>query len=247
MILRSMMSSGEKRNPGAIIIGIDCPRCGRRNTPAARIPENPQGITSQPRSAWRSGFLICFHCGNRLREESLLETPTAPTCSGSSVPPAIRRLQTSTVQHDITDSGFSEVAGTVFFDCPRCGRRDVSGTAFNLKEELVPFLIPWRTSWVICHGCGSRLYSRVDARTLATLPADQARKHIRAYVSLISKTLVVTALLLFFTPILGLCLGAAAVLANLNIKSWWRTWSWVALALGVLAHATFGILIGLGL
>jgi hypothetical protein len=134
-----------------------------------------------------------------------------------------------------------ETGPDVVFDCPACGTAGAGATTYN-NVETVLLVFRWRTSWLCCQECGATLQSSRDVRELGGLSPEELRGVVRPYVGLVNRLFAVLAVLWGLLPIVGLVLAVVAVAINRRPDGW-RTTSRVGLAIAVVAHLVFAVLL----
>jgi hypothetical protein len=128
--------------------------------------------------------------------------------------------------------------------CPLCGERGVEAKTYA-QVERVKFLgipVDRRTSWAVCSRCGKHLLSSRDVHDLPGSSEEELDKVLAPYASFISRSIALLALILSWVPIVGIVLVLLAILLNRR-PGIWRTLSWIALGISLLAMAVLGILI----
>jgi hypothetical protein len=137
-------------------------------------------------------------------------------------------------------------SGETRIHCPSCGQRDIVARIFAKRETAKAFLvIPFlrKTTWyVVCAGCGTELYSRLNADELSWRTPDDLADSIYVRVSLIRKTLALLSLVMGIFPLVGLAFGVIAVVANRKSRGWPRGVSYLGLGLAVAFHLAFALL-----
>ena len=127
--------------------------------------------------------------------------------------------------------------GETRIHCPSCGRRDVVGRIEGRRETarafvFVPFLR--KTTWrVVCSGCETELYSRLDADELSWRTPDDLADSVYVRVSLIRKALALLSLAMGVFPLVGLVFAVIAVVANRGSRGWPKGVSYLGLVLAI--------------
>jgi hypothetical protein len=112
----------------------------------------------------------------------------------------------------------------VQFNCPKCGGVAVSGSSYELFDTLQVFhLVPlWNTrnTYISCSHCQAEMISRLNLDELHDYCDFDLTPYMSYDVSFVFKFLAVAALLLCWTPILGLVLAIIAVAGTFRVPGW---------------------------
>lgn len=129
-----------------------------------------------------------------------------------------------------------EVSANLRINCPRCGAKETRAVCYTVREVLG--LIVWhKTHWVKCLACGTELYSRLPPKDLAGLPPDVLEGVVVFRRSFVARTVTLLAVLLFWTPLVGLMVSALAVILNWRSGGWPKRLSLIALVISALLTA----------
>ena len=115
---------------------------------------------------------------------------------------------------------------TVQFNCPKCGAA-VRGATFEWLDTLmflycIP-LLKMRNTYVTCGNCRARLTSQLRLDDLQAYGNLDVTPYISYDVSFVFKFLAIAALLLCWTPAIGLALTIAALAGTIRVPGWPRT------------------------
>jgi hypothetical protein len=134
----------------------------------------------------------------------------------------------------------------VSFQCARC-KQAVTGTSRQRYEKVYALgLIPTfgkTNTFVTCDTCKAKFLSKLTIAQLQDHLNDDITQHLSLTNSFVITFLVVVAVLLFWTPFLGLILSAiATALTWKNAGGWIKMASRIALGLSILIHIGLAIL-----
>jgi hypothetical protein len=138
---------------------------------------------------------------------------------------------------------------TVQFNCPKCGAA-VRGATFEWLDTLMfLYCIPlWkmRNTYVTCGNCQGRLTSQLRLEDLYAYDNLDVTPYISYEVSFVFKFLSIAALLLCWTPAIGLGLTIAALAGTIRVPGWPRTLALVSAvpALAMSAVLLVGAMLG---
>ena len=145
---------------------------------------------------------------------------------------------------------------SVQFHCPVCGERDSVGVAWREREILRYFgLIPLPALdnyWIQGECCGKKAICSLRPEILTEFSADEieSRRYVRRYVSIVTRTLVLAAFLLCWTPVVGGVLTLLAWYFARGERGWVRWACRIAavvqcLVLAFMAFVVIGLNLGL--
>ncbi len=126
----------------------------------------------------------------------------------------------------------------VKFNCPRCGAQAGSGHSYEYRDTILAlYLIPVlrsRSTYVTCRHCQAALTSALSVEELQQHGNTDLSAFVFDDVSFVFKFLAIAALLLCWTPIVGLGLALGTLAGTFRRRCWARTVALVSLVPAVL-------------